>query len=246
MHVVPSSVLPPWASQVRLFLEHAIPSEVARITLPRDLERAVPRRQLLFRAGRYCAMKAMETLGHRFEACEVGRAENGAPLWPEGAIGSITHTDDLVSAAVALTTDVEALGIDTERVVSGSRAREIARLVTRPDEAAYALAAGMSESEAFTLVFSAKESIFKCLHPMTGEFMDFHDVRIDGVDRESRTFSARLMRTLSPRFPAHTVVEGRFEIEAPWLHTAVTLPSNQITGSNDRRLPTSRGHRTLA
>jgi enterobactin synthetase component D len=201
---------------------------------------------LQFRAGRYCAMKAMETLDRRFEACEVGRAENGAPLWPKGATGSITHTDDLVSAAVALTTDAEALGIDTERIVSESRAREIAGLVTRPDEAAHALAAGLNEAEAFTLVFSAKESIFKCLHPMTGEFMDFHDVRIEGVDRESRTFSARLLRTLSPRFPAHMVLEGRFEIDAPWLHTGLVLPCNRVTGSDDRRLPTARGHRTFA
>jgi enterobactin synthetase component D len=246
MHAGKATILPRPAYQCRLFLERALPPEVGSITLPPDLERAFPGRQLHFRAGRYCAMRAMASLDPRFKGCQVGRAQNGAPLWPEGTTGSITHTDGFASAAVALTTDMESLGIDTERIVSESQAREIASLVTSLEESSHARAAGLSEPTAFTLVFSAKESIFKCLHPITGEFMDFHDVRIEHVDVNSRTFSARLARALSPRFPLHATLHGCFEIDAPWVHTGLALPPKRDTWANDHGRAYATGNRTLA
>jgi len=245
MHVGISTILPRPACQVRLYLECPVPAEVAHITLPHDLERAVPGRQLHFRAGRYCAMKAMASLDRRFEGSQVGRAHNGAPVWPDGTTGSITHTVGFASAAVALTTDTESLGIDTERIVSESQAQEIGSLVMSPEESAHARAAGLSEPVAFTLVFSAKESIFKCLHPITGEFMDFHDVRIDHIDIQKRLFSATLTRVLSVRFAMHSRLHGCFEIDAPWVHTGLALPPSAGTWSDDRDLPDAGVDRSL-
>ena len=244
MHTGPSLLPLPRAQQVRLFLQRQVPSEVHQVPLPHELARAVPRRQLQFRAGRYCAMKAMESLDRRFGSCQVDRAANGAPQWPEGLTGSITHTDDFASAAVALTTDVEALGIDTEPIVSSTQARDLADLVGAPDETARARAAGMSENEAFTFVFSAKESIFKCLHPITSEYMDFHDVVIENVDAHARTFAARITRTVSRRFPRQTILEGCFEVALPWIHTGILLPSSRHDSNYHH--PDSGGHRTLA
>jgi len=244
MHVGPAVHLAARAHEVRLLLEHPLPPEVAQVGLPPGLERAVPRRQLQFRAGRYCAMKALTALDHRFEGCQVGRAASGAPCWPDGTTGSITHTHDFVSAAVALTTDVDALGIDTEPIVSESQAQDLADLVGGPDETARARAAGMSENEAFTFVFSAKESIFKCLHPITGEYMDFHDVVIENVDAHARTFAARITRTVSRRFPRQTMLNGCFEVALPWVHTGILLPSSRRDSHYHH--PDSGGHRTLA
>ena len=218
-----SALLPHQARQCRLHLDRPLPPEVELIAIPLTLERAIPKRQRQFRAGRYCAMKAMEALDPRFAAQQVGRAASGAPLWPDGVTGSITHTDDFVSAAVARTTDAIALGIDTERIMSESQARDVGRMVAWPVEVAYARAAGMTRLEALTLVFSAKESMFKTLHPMVGQFFDFRDVRIVGVDAHAHTFTARIVRTLSDRFPAQTLLQGRFEVEVPWVHTGIAL-----------------------
>jgi enterobactin synthetase component D len=234
MHAASSTLLPRQARQVRLYLGQPLPRELGSIALPEELHRAVPRRQLQFRAGRYCAMRAMEALDRRFAGCQVRRGANGAPLWPETLTGSITHTDDFVSAAVARTTDTMALGIDTERIMSEPQARQVRDLLAWPHEVACASDAGMSPLEALTLVFSAKESIFKCLHPMTGQFFDFHDVLVDGVDGRAHTFAARLVRPLSQRLPARTQLLGRFQMEAPWVHTAMSLPSDH-DGSNYHR-----------
>jgi enterobactin synthetase component D len=185
----------------------------------------------------------METLDPRFVGCEVRRAANGAPLWPEALTGSITHTDDFVSAAVARTTDAEALGIDTERIMSESQARQVEDLVASTREVAHGCEAGMSRLEALTLVFSAKESIFKCLHPMTGRYFDFRDVLIDRVDARARTFTARLVQTLSPRFPAEAMFQGGFEVDTPWVHTGVALPSGHNESNYHRRSSDSGNRR---
>jgi enterobactin synthetase component D len=151
------------------------------------------------------------------------RASDGSPVWPEGFTGSITHTDDFVSAAAARTSDAAAIGIDTERIISLERAREVARSVAWASELSHARQAGCDRSEALTLVFSAKESIFKCLHAAVSGFFGFHDVRIVRVDARTRRFSARIVKSLSDGLPADTMLEGRFEIDGPRVHTGIAL-----------------------
>jgi enterobactin synthetase component D len=212
------------ASHFRLYFEQPIPPEVTLMPVPESLERAVPRRQFQFRAGRYCAAKAIEALDDSLEGHEVRRASNGAPVWPDGLTGSITHTDDFACAAVARLRDAASLGIDTERIMSDAQAQQVADLVASTREVSCARDAGFTELEALTLIFSAKESVFKCVHPMTGRFFDFRDVCIDRVDARDHTFTARLVQELSRSFPAGTSLQGSFEMEWPWIHTGIALP----------------------
>jgi len=220
------AVLPASASQFSWILEPAAPGGAVEpweaIELPASLCHAVAKRQVEFRAGRFCAFQALHALDPRRVVTTLPRTSSGAPLWPEGITGSITHTTDFASAAVARTSEVAALGIDTERIIPADRARDVSPAIAWPYELAHARAAGFDRLEALTLVFSAKEAIFKCLHDSVG-FFDFHDVRIVGVDARARTFTARIVRTLSERFPANTVLEGRFEIDVPWIHTGIAL-----------------------
>jgi len=217
-------VLPSCVSQHRLDLRRPLPPEVSLVALPASLARAVPHRQMQFRAGRYCATKAMLRLDPSLAGRGVGRRADGAPLWPEGVVGSITHTEGVAAAAVASTSDVMALGIDTERIMSDSQAREVSRLVAWPVELVHGCSAGMTRLEALTLVFSAKESIFKCLYRVVGRRFDFHDVRIVHVD--AGTFTARVVCTLSDSCRVNTTLHGRFACESSWIHTGVVLAAN--------------------
>ena len=74
---------------------------IEAIALPLDLHAAVPKRQWQYRAGRLCAMHALTALAYPNPAMVVTRTPSGAPLWPTGTTGSITHTDDYVSAVIA-------------------------------------------------------------------------------------------------------------------------------------------------
>jgi enterobactin synthetase component D len=232
-----SSVLPHFARQASVHLNGVLPAEMEQIALPAALDAAIPKRRLQFRAGRYCAMKAMGALGPSCAGRLVARAANGAPLWPEGLVGSITHTDDFASAAAALTADAAALGIDTERIMTEPRGRNVGRMIAWPSEVGHARTAGLSRLEGMTLVFSAKESIFKCLHGLVGCYFDFHDVRIVEVDGPERTFVARLVKTLSASFPAHTLLRGTFDVEGAWMHTGIALPARGETVSDQSSDP---------
>lgn len=206
-----------------LDLAASIPPDVETIPVAAALERAVPRRQMQFRAGRYCAAQALEALDPRLASTSIDRATTGAPIWPKGVTGSITHTDDYASAAVAWTTDVRSLGIDTERVMSSQQAGDVAHLVASATELAHGTAAGLSRLEALTLVFSAKESIFKCLHPLVGRMFEFNHVRLTGVDTTVRIFKLEIAMDLSAEFHAGTMLEGRFELEGDRIHTGMLV-----------------------
>ncbi len=195
---------------------------------PPEILRSVPRRQRQFAAGRACASAALAALdpdfGPELARVRVGRGSGGAPLWPAGITGSITHTDGFASAAVARTRDAASVGIDTEPIIAAARANVVSTTIAWPCEQALARHAGCDRLEALTLVFSAKESIFKCLYPVVGRFFDFHDARVVEVDAASRTFTVRLVKTLAPDFAAGTILAGRFEIDGRLIHTGVTLP----------------------
>lgn len=229
-HVSSPPVVPPAVSQCSLVL--ASPPDASEpwnaIDLPASLQGAVARRQRHFRAGRYCAQEALRTLDRSLAGAVPGRAPSGAPVWPAGTVGSITHTEDFVSAAVGRDADFAGVGIDTEALVTESRAHTIAPAVALPDELAAAREAGLDAAQAFTLVFSAKESVFKCLYGRVGRVFGFHDARIAFVDSRAGTFTVHLVRTLAPGVPAEMVLHGRFALERLRVHTGVTIAGSAL------------------
>jgi len=192
-----------------------------------SLKGAGPKRKLDFLAGRYCALKALESLGLQdADSHELGIGANRAPLWPKGWVGSITHTGGFASAAVARTDLVLNLGLDSERLMDAQTLADVVPLALHPCEKELwrkRLQSSLGFECFVTLLFSAKESIFKCLNPLVGEFFDFHDVEILQIDLEAQAFSAKLLRPLSPAFPEGRVIAGRFDISLPYIHTAVEL-----------------------
>lgn len=224
-------ILPEETRQFSLELDGSVRTSVCDLLgdcdLPPDLDEAAPSRRLQFLAGRFCAAQALRALGVADWQQQLRRDVNGGPAWPTGVTGSITHTDGFVSAAVGRTTDVESIGIDTEQTISEPRARTVASVIAWPIEVAAARACGLTRLEALTLVFSAKETIFKCLYRRVGQMFHFHDVRVVDVNSIERTFRARVVKPLSPAFPSGTLLEGRFDIHDGWIHTGMILLGRQ-------------------
>ena len=194
------------------------------ISLPDELRDATPGRRTEFLAGRFCAIEALRRLDPTRAPIVPGRSERGAPVWPTDIVGSITHTGGYVAAAVARCADARGLGIDSERLVSLAQARRLSLQVCWASELMQGMEAGLDRAQSFTLAYSAKESIFKCLFPLTGDMFYYHDVRIEHVEAQSGIFRARLIKTLSPEFRAGMPIEGRFGISGPLVHTGVCLP----------------------
>jgi len=138
-----------------------------------------------FSAGRHCARQALSSLGHAPVALPVGPGR--APAWPEGIIGSISHTDELAIAVVARQAELRSLGIDLES--ADPLAADLLGLVCRDEERAALAAGGLEVQHGAKLVFSAKESIYKCLWPLTSVFLEFQAIGIR-LDAAEQRFSA--------------------------------------------------------
>ena len=103
-------ILPPAVAVVETFGDlpgaTLFPEEEAAIA------RAVPKRRREFATGRGCARAALNRLGE--PPVPILRGPQGAPLWPAGVVGSITHCDGYRAAAVARTSDIATVGLDAE------------------------------------------------------------------------------------------------------------------------------------
>jgi enterobactin synthetase component D len=190
-----------------------------------SMRRFSPKRRLDFIAGRYCALKALEMLGMK-NCPEIGVRSNGSPAWPQGWIGSITHTDGFASAAVARADALHSLGIDTEHIMSHDTATDIVCLSLLPAERQrweQRLHPGLSFAAYVTLVFSAKESVYKCLNPLFGVFLEFHDVEIRIATTQTGRFDIKLRNDITETMTAGRFLQGKFAIAPPYIHTAVEL-----------------------
>jgi 4'-phosphopantetheinyl transferase EntD len=134
------------------------------------ISRAVARRAREFALGRYCARLALARLGISPQAILVGHDRQ--PKWPNGLVGSITHCDGFCAAASARVHDVAGLGIDAE--LATPLPVDIVRLVCTERERNEAAGSSLHTK----LLFSAKESFFKCTFPLTRRFLDFLDAEV--------------------------------------------------------------------
>jgi enterobactin synthetase component D len=137
---------------------------------------AVVKRRAEFLAGRFAARQALASIGVEGAA---GRNEDGSPRWPAQVVGSITHGAGRALCAVARAGDVRSLGIDAERLMGEGAKRELlARICSEDERALLVRSLDAPEHHLVTFAFSTKESLYKCLYPLVGHFMDFSAARV--------------------------------------------------------------------
>jgi len=162
---------------------------------------ATERRRAFFGLGRTAARDALLELGILHAA--IGRGPAGEPLWPPGIAGAISHTRDLAVAVVGRQTDYAGLGVDVEELVRGPSPRA-ARLVCRPTEMEWVnVEAG---TERLTMLFSAKEAVFKALFPIERVWLGFADAELTWRADRGR-FSARVLKSVGAGYPAGLVLD---------------------------------------
>ncbi|MEV0621357.1 4'-phosphopantetheinyl transferase superfamily protein [Nonomuraea sp. NPDC050404] len=154
--------------------------------------RAVAKRRAEFATVRACARTALAKLGHPPAPLLPG--ERGAPIWPDGVVGSMTHCADYRACAVSSDGDTLAVGIDAEphdRLPDG-----VLEAVSDPWERAWIARLGAERPEVSwdRLLFCAKEAVYKAWFPLTRRWLDFSEASLS-VDPLERTFSARLSVT---------------------------------------------------
>jgi 4'-phosphopantetheinyl transferase EntD len=183
--------------------------------------RAVERRRVYFSMGRAAARDALAELG--IYGVAIGRGASGEPLWPDGIVGAISHAGDLAIAVVGQQRDYAGLGIDIEQLSRGLTARA-ARLVCTPAEMEWVNPE--ADTTRLTMLFSAKEAVFKALFPIEGVWLGFGDAELTWHP-ERRAFEARLLKTASAAHPRDAVLEVRCSVVGgDVLSTTYALPGS--------------------
>ncbi len=179
--------------------------------------RAVPKRQHEFATGRRLAHRLLADFGSaNFALLADG---DRAPIWPEGVIGSISHSHGLCVVAASKVGAIAGLGIDVEQ--ADAVRPELWRRVLDEEEERWLRAQPAAHQLRLAAVFfSAKEASYKAQFPLTRARLGFHDVSLE-LDLASSAFHARV-----PGFPRP--LAGAFAIHEPWVLTGLALAAGDV------------------
>jgi 4'-phosphopantetheinyl transferase EntD len=176
---------------------------------------ALPGRRAEFVTGRVLARQALAALGIRPASIPVARS--GAPVWPPGVVGSITHCVGLRACAVGRRDEHAGIGIDATpaRPLPGGVLARVADLGSAPAAAGlYALrAAGVGSPD--SVLFAAAEAVAKARTSAHGGWYG-----IDGADvalHPDGSFAVRARR--GPAFTA----TGMWTVAGGMALAAITL-----------------------
>lgn len=169
--------------------------------------KAAPVRLATFRAGRGCARAALKKLGSPPAAIPV--TPSGAPIWPQGFVGSIAHTNEIAAAVIARSDRVKGLGLDLETSEPIDDATMVG-IVCQPEELVPARqAAALENLRRGKLIFVIKEAVYKLYSPLAGAFLEFHDLTVF-LDEPAGTFRAVLANPERPSLNGVRAVTGVF------------------------------------
>lgn len=168
-----------------------------------------PKRKEEFLLGRVCA-----SVAHRdrtgVELLSLPVNQDRSPLWPSEVVGSISHNQFWVGAAVAKSTELLGVGIDFE-VVGRTKLELAAQIRSDKDIKTHP---ELSPEELLTLIFSCKESLYKALYPTVKKFFGFEDAALREIDLTRGEFAIELLNDLNLNFGPNSrqTFHGRFTV----------------------------------
>lgn len=134
------------------------------------------KRRKEFTAGRQGARQLLRRYG--INNFPLLQGDNREPIWPKGVIGSISHCDNFCVVITSKSTRIRGLGVDIEPYDSLSR--DVEDLICTMAEKKWIESMSMeAESVHWSkIIFSAKESSYKCIYPLVKKFVDFQEAEI--------------------------------------------------------------------
>ena len=167
------------------------------------VKHAVPKRIAEFTSGRILSRRILFSYGISDFPILIGN--NRQPIWPDSIVASITH--DAGFCAVAGTTTQKLLSLGVDIAMKKTMSSSVRNLICFSGELEAQPAQG---TDAANIIFSCKESYFKCVFPLIGQYFDFLDVWID-IDASRGTFASH---PISSKLQAirHLNIQGRFRL----------------------------------
>ena len=216
------AVLPDIAGLVYAELFHD-PPELEPMPEERALiARSVDTRRSEFVTARHCARMALEQLG--IPPAPILKGEKGEPRWPDGVVGSLTHTRGYRGAVVGRSAVVRSVGIDAEPhdVLPDG----VLNAISLPAER-HEIGALPADLHWDRILFCAKEATYKAWFPLTSRWLGFEDAHITfEVDPTGVTgsFVSRILIDPAARSgPPLSELAGRWSVADGLALTAIVL-----------------------
>ncbi|MBU2646186.1 4'-phosphopantetheinyl transferase superfamily protein [bacterium] len=147
-------------------------------------------RRAEFFSGRRCAHTAMKMAG--YPGLPILREVDRSPLWPLNVLGSITHGAALAAAIIRKPHQrIIGLGIDIEDLSRDIRSDINRYTLTRNEMEHWSVDAGQLSREA-RIIFSIKETIYKCFFPVNRIPLGFQDAEVTKITDTG--FQAQLLK----------------------------------------------------
>ena len=198
------------------------------VLLPEEINaigKVSPRRLNEFSLARTCARHAIARLGMLPAPILVGAHRE--PIWPPELVGSITHCQGYCAAAVAYKKSLSTLGIDAE--IHAALPGEVTDQIALPTERLQLAELARYPLHWDTVLFSAKESVYKAWYPLTGRWLGFEDASIT-IDPFNGSFTARLsIRSTAEQEPdSPKEFDGRYLVSDGLVLTAAWLAADGV------------------
>lgn len=155
---------------------HQLAADYA-IELPLQIAQAVPKRQAEYLAARLLLRRLQQQLGRT--PVQILPGADRSPGWPAGLQGSVSHSDALVLVGLG-NSDGRRLGVDLEQWLTAVQYQELAPAILSADEQLWCQRENskMPLSQQLTLIFAAKEALYKALYPDCRQIMEFSAARV--------------------------------------------------------------------
>lgn len=194
--------------------------DIYGVSFPRKLIGAAPKRRSEFLAGRILARAAMERLHHG--GAMVGIGEWGAPIWPAGISGSISHSQGKC-ACLVVANDTTLVGLDVEKLPTRASLQAIFCQALNAEERDRIFQQTVLDAAILaTLIFSAKETIYKALYPVVMDFFGFDAVVFNGICGNNM-LSLSVVHGLHGTIPLDQEIFVRFEVNGKFVRTWTIL-----------------------
>lgn len=167
------------------------------IPRPETLARAVDKRLADYLAGRALARIAQTALG--LSTAPIPSAASRAPIWPADQAGSISHTKGICACYLVPKT-AGFPGIDVELPATGHALESIQKMVLRDPDVEHITKSPLPEDITATLVFSAKETLFKALFPVVQSHFGFASATLSAPITPNH-LTLELTKDLHPTLP---------------------------------------------
>ena len=195
------------------FQEPARPEELICV------EKAVDKRKKEFVAGRNCARRALRELSMADVAILTG--DGREPIWPDGIVGSISHTQGYCGAAVARAEQVRGLGLDVEHI-RDTHEKLWPEIVSETELASLERDMPGDRARVVALAFSCKEAFYKCQYPLTRQWVGLLDADVC-LDAGAGTFRIMPRIDVAGMCRQGTSINGRYVFQGDYVMTGIEL-----------------------